>query len=455
MTSRAILVLISLYVLIIHDFIVNVTGDSWNPVRHRTEEAFFNSKSHERSMTNDEMVQKIKVIRDRRHEIPWTSTHPFVKVAISNYSSVHHDGSALKKRPNILFMLADDLGFGDLSVPPFKTPFEENKFPCVEGGILTPNLEQLAKEGVRMTNFHSSAPVCSPARTSAMTGLYSWRMTAMNAFELGRDPMQRNGFLPQIPTTAEVFRENGYFTLHSGKWHLGGMREEQRRDRAYSDQCSRPSPNQHGFEEYISELDGPESPRYTFLLSCSCLHTKGHRHLIKDDVPVPIIEPPEVKEFYLSDREAGDAIEYIKRWKETNPDQPWFIQVWFNAPHGPWEVIPAGEEVYSQKYGKTHKDWQDMKCYNFRERNKPEPVYQQWWYYKTMVTAMDISIGKIMNAIKELDLEKDTLMVFTSDNGHEMGAGDPGFFKEGKRSLMVSIILNASFPLITSILSLL
>jgi arylsulfatase A-like enzyme len=75
-----------------------------------------------------------------------------------------------------------------------------------------------------------------------------------------------------------VFREAGYYTAHSGKWHLGGMREEQRVDRAYHDQCRRASPNQHGFEEYVSGLDGPESGRYTFLLRCEenggGLHTK-------------------------------------------------------------------------------------------------------------------------------------------------------------------------------------
>jgi hypothetical protein len=104
------------------------------------------------------------------------------------------------------------------------------------------------------------------------------------------------------------------------------MREEQRKDRAYHDQCSHPSPNQHGFQEYISELDGPESPRYTFLLSCACLHSKGHRHLLQDDVPVPIIESSNPAENYLSDREAGDAISYMKKWKQSNPDQPWFMQ---------------------------------------------------------------------------------------------------------------------------------
>jgi hypothetical protein len=250
------------------------------------------------------------------------------------------------------------------------------------------------------------------------------------------------------------------------------MREEQRRDRAYHDQCSRPSPNQHGFEEYISELDGPESPRYTFLLNCACLHSKGHHHLLQDDVPVPIIESSNPAENYLSDREAGDAISYMKKWKQTNPDQPWFMQgiatsslsffyfvslfitsswrlssscsfyllssiVWFNAPHGPWEALPAGEYYYNEKYHKDPEYWKNYQCTNPHNQRK-ESLYSQRWYYKTMVSAMDRSIGKILDTLKELDIEKDTLVVFTSDNGHEMGAGDPGFFKDGKRSLMVN-----------------
>lgn len=89
----------------------------------------------------------------------------------------------------------------------------------------------------------------------------------------GKDMSQRNGFLPQIPTIPEILRQSGYYTAHSGKWHLGGMREEMRKDRVYNDVCNRFSPNQHGFEVYISELDGPESPRYSFLLQT--LHTQG------------------------------------------------------------------------------------------------------------------------------------------------------------------------------------
>eukprot|EP01040_Poterioochromonas_malhamensis_P024315 gene24315-30052_t len=129
--------------------------------------------------------------------------------------------------PNFLLILADDLGYGDLSVEPFTTPHDEN-WPCSEGGILTPHLEQMAAEGMILTNFHAAAPVCSPSRAAIMTGLYAWRLNAMNAFEVSREDMsQLDGFLPQVPTIAEYLREEGgYYTAHSGKWHIGGMREE-------------------------------------------------------------------------------------------------------------------------------------------------------------------------------------------------------------------------------------
>ncbi len=203
-------------------------------------------------------------------------------------------------------------------------------------------------------------------------------------------------------TAAEVLRENGYYTFHSGKWHLGGMREEFRVDRVRSSSCGIPGPNQHGFEEYISELDGPESPRYTYQLPTGSLHSKGHRTLYRDDIPVPkekgnkgfftpysknlsyafppidgnmkahepllsrygegVDECKPEHQYTLSDREAMDALEFIRRHHKNQPDQPWFAQVWFNAPHGPWERLYAGEELYNAEYKKSHDYWTNMKC---------------------------------------------------------------------------------------------
>ena len=309
-------------------------SDALHPRRPETEEAFFKLNHHEKAIDEKTMEEKIRNIKNRRHWEPFDVSSSVVQNILSKNS--------FSNRPNILLLLADDLGYGDLSVPPFWVP-PDNRWPCSEGGVLTPHLERMAANGMVLSNFHSASPVCSPSRVAIMTSLYPWRLDAMNAFELGRDLSQRNGFLPQVPTLVEVLREAGYFTGHSGKWHLGGMREEMRTDRVYKDQCTYGSPNQHGFEEYVSELDGPESPRYTFLNRNSILHSKGHRHLLKDDVPVPIVEKPNGEPTVLSDREADDAIRMMRHVLDRNKKaalmfgnhskstwvtrQPFFIQV--------------------------------------------------------------------------------------------------------------------------------
>eukprot|EP01041_Mallomonas_annulata_P000756 gene756-1441_t len=338
--------------------------------------------------------------------------------------------TSLKEKPNILLILADDLGYGDTSLAPFTIPKGPN-WPCDEGGILTPQLEKMAQRGVTLTNFHSAAPVCSPARAAIMTGLYSYRLNALNAFELGRDLSQRNGFLPQVPTGAEIFREAGYFTAHVGKWHLGGMREEFRQARLNGD-CSRPGPNQHGFEEYVSMLDGPQSPRYTFLNRDSILHSQGHNYMIKDDIPLPPTNKPAV----LSDVEAQEAIRIMKEHAVKRSGQPWFMQLWFNAPHGPWELLNTGQSIYESTPGYNTTNWQSQTCWAGNDRPREPILSQRMWQYKTMITAMDRSIGLVMDALKALNIDDNTLVVFTSDNGQERGAGTAGIYMEGKRSLM-------------------
>ncbi len=119
-----------------------------------------------------------------------------------------------------------------------------------------------------------------------------------------------------------------------------------------------------------------------------------------------------------------------------------FTQIWFNAPHGPWEPLTSGEEVYSAKLGLPVTHWKKHMCDTDNGgKSAPYSLYNTRWYYKTMVTAMDKSIGMVLDALKELGLEENTLVVFTSDNGNEMGAGSPGIYKDGKRSLMVRLSL--------------
>ena len=330
------------------------------------------------------------------------------------------------------------------------------------GGILTPNLERMAQNGMKLTNFHVAAPVCSPSRVAILTGLYPWRLGALNAFELGQgtyqiashhslylpytlthspclDMRQRNNYLPQVHNGVGVLREAGYYTYHSGKWHVGGMREEYRVDRAASDKCPVGGPNQIGFEEYISALDGPESPRYTFLLR-NILHSKGYRHRIKDDVPYPVLDDiinvtaNKISTVY-SDIQASDAINFIKYHHKHRPKQPWYAQVWFDAPHGPYELLSTGVTPYANKYNRTMDELMQYTCPDGAKLISDNDNY---FKYKSMVTAMDRSIGMILDALHEMKIEKNTLVMFTSDNGPEdrYGAGTPGLYREGKRSLL-------------------
>ena len=190
----------------------------------------------------------------------------------------------LKPRTNILLILADDLGYGDTSVYPF-----------VGNGVATPNLEAMAARGTVMTNFHTAATVCTPTRASILTGMYPWRLGIKAVYEYGKKgESNRDDWLPQVPTVATAFKDANYSTSHSGKWHLGGMRNDDldMRNLKQSDhhgatrggrRCPHPGPNQQGFDEYVSVLDGPGAPRQNALQVSSTLYSRGCEHLIKND----------------------------------------------------------------------------------------------------------------------------------------------------------------------------
>ena len=270
----------------------------------------------------------------------------FVFSLLLMVASTESGGQSNGNPINILMILADDLGYGDTSVIPF-----------VGTGIHTPELEKMAAKGMVMANFHSAAATCSPTRASILTGLYPWRVGMKAVFEYGeKGKSNRDDWLPQLPTSAMVFRENHYFTGHSGKWHLSGMRNDDynmRRlpvgDKGNSSalgtkRCPHPGPNQQGFEEYVSVLDGPGAPRQNELQIPSTLYSKGCEHLLKNDEPIGRAGGTERE--LLSDCEARHAIRMMQHSLSMN--KTFFIQLWFHAPHGPWEELKEHRGLYDE-----------------------------------------------------------------------------------------------------------
>lgn len=244
---------------------------------------------------------------------------PKMKTLAALLVVMHYACGNTSRRPNILMILADDLGYGDLSVEPFTGT-----------GISTPELEKMAASGTVLTNFHVSSPVCTPSRASILTGLFSWRLNIKSIFGTG---VQAHDHLRVVPNLPIILSSHGYYTAHVGKWHLGGMTPQDVQRRRERCTHARPGPNQHGFQEYVAMMEGPESPRLKSLLPGHALYSAGGKYLLRND------EPHTKSSQTLTDRQADEAVRIMKSAVETG--KPFFLQVWFDAPHSPWEEIPG------------------------------------------------------------------------------------------------------------------
>lgn len=283
-------------------------------------------------------------------------------------------------RPNIVLILADDLGYGDLA--------------CYGGSkILTPHIDQLARDGARFTDFHSASAVCSPTRASILTGRYPARFGITRAFRDTKDE-----FLPRgVITLPSVLKQAGYATAHVGKWHLGGLHRSDIADRA----SGSPGPIEHGFDHYLSMNEEPE-PRGRLVRTRGIYHQGGQR-LFRDDKP----EPPSNE--HLAEIEIAEAERLIETFHKQQ--QPFFLNVWFDYPHEPYE--PAPDQYLKLYEGKAEGD--DL-------------------LYRSMVTHLDAGVGRIVAKLKQLGIAGNTLIVFASDNG-ATGPGSNAPLRGGKGTL--------------------
>jgi arylsulfatase A-like enzyme len=275
----------------------------------------------------------------------------------------------ISPKTNVVFILGDDLGYCDISM-----------YGCKE--IPTPNIDSIGKNGIKFTNAYVTAPVCSPSRAGLMTGRYQQRF----GFEFNAGPLQRaiNNKDMGLPLTeitlAQVMKKAGYATGMVGKWHMG--------------MNDRYLPTQRGFDEYFGFLFGANlyiDPNKPGVMSRPGAVAGGAPTGTSRSAQNPIYRntTPVEEEEYLTDAFAREAVSYIDRHQK----EPFFLYAPFNAPHEPFQA--------TQKYYDRFPGVKD-------ERRR---------IYMAMVSALDDAVGAILKKLRETGLEKDTLVVFLSDNG--------------------------------------
>jgi arylsulfatase A-like enzyme len=267
--------------------------------------------------------------------------------------------AAPPRRPNILFILADDLGYGDLSCygrPDYQTPV----------------LDAFAAQGLRFTDAYAGAPVCTPTRCAFHTGRYPQRLAVGLQEPLTANSPPDVGLPPNHPTIASLLQGNGYDTALIGKWHLGWKPEF--------------GPNRHGFDEFFGSLSGAVD-YFTHHASDAL---GGGADLWQNLTPIE-------RAGYLTDLLSDRAVEYIRRRRE----RPFFLCLQYTAPHSPWEG-PENSAVDHTAHGRG-----------------PMLEGGSEKIYASMVRSMDAGIGRVLKALDRSGSGKTTLVIFTSDNGGE------------------------------------
>ncbi len=262
-------------------------------------------------------------------------------------------------RPNFILIYADDLGYGDIGCFGSK----KNR---------TPRLDQMAKEGARLTSFYSTSGVCSPSRSSLMTGCYPRRVSmhkdAKNGWVLF--PNARKGLHPDEVTVAEVLKTRGYQTACIGKWHLGDQREF--------------LPTRQGFDSYFGIPYSNDMNRKNIPLPLMRGETV---------IEAPVVQPP------LTRRYTAEAVQFITQ----NKDRPFFLYLPHTMVHLP--LNPGLEYKGKSANGR----------------------------YGDAVEELDWSTGKILDTLKDLGIDERTMVIFTSDNGSNARNGGSNVPLRGKK----------------------
>lgn len=275
--------------------------------------------------------------------------------------------SAPVRQPNIILVLVDDMGFADVGC-------YRNRTGATTGNLVpTPNIDRLAAEGIKFTNYYSAAPICSPSRVALTTGMTSgkWNITSYLDNRKHNRTCEQADFLDSsAPSVARSLKTAGYATAHFGKWHMGGGR----------DVTDAPGITTYGFDEYASTYESPDPD--PLLTSTNWIWAKTDS----------------IKRWKRTAYFVDKTLDFLKR----HPDQPCYINLWPDDVHTPWvpdestlENFPKGTE-------------------------KPRE-------FNGVLAELDNQIGRLMAGLKAQGVDNNTMVIFTSDNGPL-----PGF--EGSRA---------------------
>ncbi|MFN4261581.1 MAG: arylsulfatase [Gemmataceae bacterium] len=302
-------------------------------------------------------------------------------------------GNTASSKPNIIVIMADDMGFSDIG--------------CYGSEIDTPHLDRLAAQGLRFTQFYNTARCC-PTRASLLTGLYAHQAGVGHMIEDRGYPAYRGNLSPHCPTVAELLKPAGYRTALSGKWHVTPLSAGKEN-----------WPLQRGFDKFFGLIGSVRSYYAPSTL------TRDH-------------EPIEAsKGFYLTDAITDHAVSCLKEFSQEKA--PFFLYVAYTAPHWPMHALPEDIAKYRGKYkigwdqlrrqrharlqelGLIGKDWplspRDTEALPWEEAEHRDWQDLRMAVYAAMIDRMDQGIGRILRQLKDSKQEENTLILFLSDNG--------------------------------------
>ncbi len=282
-------------------------------------------------------------------------------------------------KPNIIYILADDLGYGDLSC------YGQRRF-------ITPNLDKMASQGMRFTDHYSGCAVSAPARCVLMTGLHTGHCTIRENFS--KVTGKRVDLLETDITIATRLKEQGYATAIFGKWGLG-------KDK------SNAVPTRKGFDRFVGFLDQKDAHN----------HYPPFMHWNEEKVMIPENQNRQTGVY------ANDVFtEESKKFIRENKNKPFFIYLPYTIPHAELAVPADDFELFRDKFP-LETPFVPKPGATYRYSEQPHASFVG------MVTRMDRQIGEILELLKELGIDGNTLVLFSSDNGpHDAGGGDPGYF---------------------------